>query len=251
MPRRSSTDYENKRPEVSTGEGSRSANIYSIKADGSGLRRITDVGDADSPLWSPDGRTIVFTRMSGGQGQSIRGSLWSIGASGSDLVPVVAASDWEIYAAGSFTPDGARLAVTRTTLDRASGQASSEIDVMKPDGSGEARLIVEASDPAFSPDATRLAFVSDRDRNGQLCYGDQCSYGGELYIANADGSGPKRLTETKGRSEAHPSWLPDGSGIAYQRGEVFQNAEATSILETSPDGSCTREVLAGSGPGPW
>jgi len=39
-----------------------------------------------------------------------------------------------------------------------------------------------ASDPAFSPDGSRIAFVSQRDGNA------------EIYIMNADGTGSTRVT---------------------------------------------------------
>jgi dipeptidyl aminopeptidase/acylaminoacyl peptidase len=234
-----------------TDEHNEPTDIYAIDADGSDTEQITDIGDAYGPLWSPDRKTIVFTRRSDGEGDPIRGSLWSVGVDGSGLAEIAAADDWETFTAGSFTADGSQLAVTRITFDPESFQGSSEIELMNPDGSDQEQLIEQASDPAFSPDGKRIAFVSDRDRNGRLCYGDSCSYGSELYVANADGSDPKRLTETNELNEAHPSWLPDGSRIAYHQGEVFQNAEATSILEINPDGSCGRQVLAGSGPGAW
>jgi Tol biopolymer transport system component len=234
-----------------TDEHDEPTDIYSINADGSDTEQITDVGDAYGALWSPDGKTIVYTRVSGGEGDPTRGSLWSVGSDGSGLGEIAAADDWEAFTAGAFRADGSQLAVTHLTFDPASGQASSEIALMNPDGSDQNQLIDEASDPAFSPDGKRIAFVSDRDRNGQLCYGDSCFYGAELYVANADGSDANRLTQTHELHEAHPSWLPDGSRIAYQQGEVFQNAQATSILEMNPDGSCSRQVLAGSGPGAW
>jgi Periplasmic component of the Tol biopolymer transport system len=163
----------------------------------------------------------------------------------------VKAGNWELYAPGSFTPDGSQLAVTKLTLSPSDGGARSEIDVMAPDGSDQTRLVEQARDPAYSPDGREIAFSSQRDHNGRLCYGDRCFFGGELYVANADGSDPKRLTRTNALNEMRPSWLPNGSRIAYQRGVVFQNAEATSILEVNPDGSCAHTVLAGSGPGPW
>jgi dipeptidyl aminopeptidase/acylaminoacyl peptidase len=234
-----------------TDEHNEPTDIYAIDADGSDTEQITDIGDAYGPLWSPDGQTIVFTRRSGGEGDPIRGSLWSVGVDGSGLVEIAAADDWETLAAGSFTADGSQLAVTRITFDPKSFQGTSEIELVNPDGSDRQQLIEPASDPALSPDGKRIAFVSDRDRNGRLCYGESCSYGAELYVANVDGSDQKRLTQTNALNEAHPSWLADGSRIAYQQGEVFQNAEAMSILEINADGSCSRRVLAGSGPGAW
>ena len=73
--------------------------------------------------------------------------------------------------------------------------------------------------PRPSLQTARIAFVSDRDRNGELCYGDRCFIANELYVANADGSSPLRLTRTQDLNEARPSWLPNGSRIAYQRGD--------------------------------
>jgi Tol biopolymer transport system component len=181
----------------------------------------------------------------------VRGGLWSVHRDGSEPTQLVEADDWQIYVAGSFSADGSRLAVTRSTIEPDTGEASAAIWLMAPDGSGQKKLIEQASTPAFSPDGQRIAFVSDRDRNGELCYGDRCSAANELYVANADGSSPRRLTMTEDLNEARPSWLPDGSRIAYQRGEVFQNAEAMSILETNADGTCKREILRGSGPGAW
>jgi Tol biopolymer transport system component len=128
---------------------------------------------------------------------------------------------------------------------------SSEIDVMRPDGSARRRLIGTARDPAYSPSGGRIAFASYRDRNGRLCYGDRCLHAGELYVANANGAHRRRLTRTRALNEAHPSWLGDGSRIAYQRGRVFGNAEVPSLLEVNSDGSCRTQILAGSGRGAW
>jgi Tol biopolymer transport system component len=237
-----------------TDEHSETTDIYAIDADGSEIEQITEVGNASDPLWSPDGQTIVFTRASArftGPSESFRGSLWSIGTDGDGLRQIAPADDLEIYSAGSFTRTSSRLAVTRGTLDPETGKLRLEIELMNPDGSRRRRLIDQASDPVFSPDGHRLAFASYRDRNGTLSYGDRTFYANELYVMNADGSGAKRLTETGALNEAHPSWLPDGSRLAYQRGKVFQNAEVTSIMQINPDGSCPRVIRTGSGYGPW
>ena len=57
----------------------------------------------------------------------------------------------------------------------------------------------------WSPDGTRIAFVSNRD-------------GGfpELYLMFADGTGVVRLT-TNSFIDANPSWSPDGSRLVFER----------------------------------
>lgn len=79
---------------------------------------------------------------------------------------------------------------------------------------GEAKPLMSGmpfdSQPKFSPDGKRIAFLSDRD-------------GGEnLWIANADGSSPKKLTKDKDVLFASPSWTPDGQYVVVSR----QNAAA-------------------------
>jgi TolB protein len=58
------------------------------------------------------------------------------------------------------------------------------------------------AEAVFSPDGSRIAFVSDRDGNV------------ELYVMNADGSDLRRLTDTPA-VEGSPSWTADGKQIVY------------------------------------
>lgn len=60
-------------------------------------------------------------------------------------------------------------------------------------------------DADFSPDGTRLAFVSDR--SGAL----------ELWLADSDGERPERLTDSGPDGIGRPRWSPDGERIAYLR----------------------------------
>lgn len=225
--------------------------IYLVDADGANLERVTELDDAGDPLFSPDGETIVFSRVSFGEDEPPQANLWSVKADGSELTELTEAEPWRMDGAGSFSPDGAKIAFTRAEIDPDSFEATTSIQIVGADGFDERQLIESGSDPAFSPDGERIAFVSDRDENGRLCYGDRCFTGRELYVADADGAAPERLTETRELNEASPSWSPDGSRIAFQRGEQFQNAEAMSILEMNADGRCTRAILASSGLGPW
>ncbi len=61
---------------------------------------------------------------------------------------------------------------------------------------------VADSNPAWSPDGSRLAFASARDGNS------------EIYLMNADGSGVQRLTNNA-TADYQPAWAPDGSHIAF------------------------------------
>jgi Tol biopolymer transport system component len=227
--------------------------IYVMQADGSQDEQLTELGDAADPVWSPDGDTIVFTRLRSPEGEPFRADLWSIDVDGGEPTRLTEATDWQVDRPGSFTPDGSQLAFTRTTYEPGpvSLEETSAIEIIDADGSDQRTLIERGFDPAFSPDGEQVAFASDRDENGELCYGDRCRLAGELDVASADGSDPMRLTETREFNEARPSWLPEGSRIAYQRGKDFQNAEVMSIFEVNADGSCGREILRGSGGGPW
>jgi Tol biopolymer transport system component len=65
-------------------------------------------------------------------------------------------------------------------------------------------------EPAWSPDGTRIAFVSSRDGVAHV------------YVMKADGTGTRRLTDST-RDDEHPSWSPDGRWIAFGReGALFR-----------------------------
>ena len=121
-----------------------------------------------------------------------------------------------------------------------------EIYVMNPDGSGQTRLTNNPTidwNPSWSPDGTKIVFISDRDRS----HGDF-----QIYVMNADGSGVVRLTNNPGW-DVEPSWSPDGTKIVFSREGVIHvmNADGTGVTELtggrepswSPDG--TKIVFVG------
>jgi Tol biopolymer transport system component len=217
--------------------------LFIAETDGSAAEQVSHLGDVSGPVFAPDGRRIVFTRIRFTDDRLSRGELWSISPSGSELTKLTERKQGETDVAGSFSPDGSRLAVTRANLDVRKRSAHLSVHVLKADGSGDERVIDDAVEPEFSPDGKRIAFTSSRDRNGRLCYGDACSPATELYVARADGTSIQRLTKTRDLNEATPSWLPGGLRIVYQRGEVVGNAQGTAIFEINADGSCVRKLL--------
>jgi Tol biopolymer transport system component len=77
------------------------------------------------------------------------------------------------------------------------------------DGTQARRLLRSAYAPAWSPDGSRLAFVSRRS-------GDE-----EIWVARADATGVRRLTRNPG-PDLSPAWSSDGRRIAWSRsGEIW------------------------------
>ena len=74
---------------------------------------------------------------------------------------------------------------------------------MKADGSGQQRLTRKggcATEPGWSPDGRKIAFISKRDGNI------------EIYVMNADGSGQRNLTRTPRWHESSFVWSPGQNG---------------------------------------
>ncbi|MAG35804.1 MAG: hypothetical protein CL878_06120 [Dehalococcoidia bacterium] len=136
------------------------------------------------------------------------------------------------------------------TFEELRSEARSEIYVMNADGSGQTRLTmrprVSSLAPTWSPDGSRLAFVSWRDGDFEvhvmdaegdnltrlsqsdvleglpawspdwtrLAFVSRRDGNDEIYVMQADGSIPRRLTENNVR-DFSPAWSPDGNRLAF------------------------------------
>src|SRR5438874_3530001 len=86
-----------------------------------------------------------------------------------------------------------------------------------------------ASDPAFSSDGSRIAYVSQRDGNA------------EIYVMNADGTGVTRVTNDP-QIDGRPAFMPDGQSLAFHssrpagKQEIWAvNADGTALTQLTRD----------------
>jgi hypothetical protein len=111
---------------------------------------------------------------------------------------------------------------------------------MSPDGSRETKVRVDVpgfvSVPSWSPHGSKIAFAVNS-------YDDPHPEGGywDIYVANADGSSPQRLTND--RVDHSPAWSPDGTRIAYVNGY----GDDQQIRVMNADGSDVRELTSDHG----
>ena len=219
--------------------------MFSVRADGSGLKRIRGADEAIGPVFSPDGRTLAFTRLVDREGPTtVGGRRWKDGFYGSSVWTVDLESgrqrrltpwrDGVSFVASSYSPDGTTLLATHDD-DRLLREA--EPVALDVDGGGFRSLFSDGGSPVYSPDGSKIAFVrlipESADGSGESS---------DLFVMDGNGGGAHRITRSPD-IELSPSWDPSGERLAYQRVAVVGSADegigfTFAMLEINADGSC-------------
>jgi TolB protein len=201
---------------------------YRLDSDGAELTAVTPASETIlSPTWSPDGRSIAYTRFLDGTGPIILQDL----ATGRSQK--VTGTESQLNFTPAFSPDGRTLAFART--DQEGGTDLYAVNVA--DQCCLRRLTVgrfaDNLSPTYAPDGRRIAFVSTRPGSPQI------------YAMSADGTDQELLAPydygATGASNA-PEWSPDGASVAFHRD--IDRAPQVFILEV---GSRRFKQLTSSG----
>jgi WD40-like Beta Propeller Repeat len=84
-----------------------------------------------------------------------------------------------------------------------------------------------------------------RHRNDSTCTSDECPPHGEIYVANADGSGQARLTNGSG-DEGPPTWTSDGAALVFASSRNVRGSGREELYAIRPDGSCLTWLTNGT-----
>jgi Tol biopolymer transport system component len=192
--------------------------VYVMRPNGSGLRRITDANFRDpcSPTqldlpyaWSPDGGTVLFgSSRWDGRDVSMPGTcngeqLWAVPAAGGALRQVTRTPG---RCQGDTAAAWSRLGRIALSSNRS---CASNIWTIDPSGQNARRITSNVSDRFYdsvdyAPNGRRLAVARVRPvANGSVRY--------DLLVMKSSGAGAKRIV----RNASDPAWAPSGKSIAF------------------------------------
>lgn len=249
----------------------RRTSIWMVNWEGTrSLQLTTGSEDAGSPRWSPDGSYLAFLSARPADAKKQIWLLDRLGGEARQLTDV--RGDIGAYA---WSPDSTKIVLEISDSDSdatISKSAPSSPKIAKPivinryhfkhdvDGyltaSSRTHLYLfevktkklepltsdknfEDRDPAWSPDSTHIAFVSNHEKDP-----DQVGTEDIFIVEARPGSTAKKLTTIDAPGGQHLAWSPDGKLIAYLQGsELKYNAYKQNSLAVIPAGEGSSRTL--------
>jgi Tol biopolymer transport system component len=192
--------------------------VFSIAPDGTGKANLSRNANPDSaPSWSADGTRLAFTRAGKGGGDDV----FVMNANGKGQRNLTRSSPED--ANPDWSPDGSKVAYD---------VGGAQIFASNADGTAMQRLIPGGFAPSWAPSGLQIAYTQNVEPSNS-----------EIFVANADGSGVRNLTNATGYDDDGATWSPDGTKIAFTRyvgaaGEIFvMNPDGSGLVNLTNDPS--------------
>ncbi len=196
--------------------------IAVVGRDGRGFRRVTEppaaVGTTYTidigPAWSPDGATLLFTRITTNTADAtaIRAStaLWTVPAAGGAARQVPGTEGGYL---GDWSPDGRSVVFSALAPDADSGP----LTVVGLDGSGRRTLPGAVGlMPAWSPDGATIAYATITARDADRTRARDVAQIATVPAAGGPVTVLARSRPTSAPTVAgHPGWSPDGESLLF------------------------------------
>jgi TolB protein len=221
--------------------------IWQVNADGTGLHELftapPDTGIDDGPVFTPDGKQIVFTRCCPeGYGYS----LWSINSDGTGLKDVTTETEGDGPAdtTPQVSPNGRRVVFNRCFADRPCAVATVNINGTHMRQITPERMIVSRNGN-WSPQGNEILFSGHVDPDVHS----------SLWVIHANGARPRQIqvqglacgganVDPNGIACLAPRWSPDGTKIIF---EANSPTTGSNIYTVNADGSGLAQVTFDGG----
>lgn len=243
--------------------------LYIVRADGSSLRRLTELGGyAGSPRWSPDGRRIVFYQSTPrdvypgrfGRNRPSVSQIVSMDVESGEVHELTSGPGLKI--APQWLPDGEVGFLQKfgeaKGLAFVSGKAGARGAMRNPSWSADGKTVVYQKE--IDAEAPQMLAVFSRDPQFSLYRsptfpawapaGDRfvATVGAQLRTFDARGENGRTIYDSKGGQVTFPSWSPDGKAIAFGVGSYFTGHDKPAVVAmVNADGTGFRKLTEGPG----
>ncbi|MGE0555753.1 MAG: protein kinase, partial [Gemmatimonadales bacterium] len=178
-------------------DGPAGRDVWVLDLATNGVSRVTSIGDAHDPVWTPDGRRITFISFGHRPSEGLIFTVSADGAPGEEVL--VGPAGATAANPGAWLPDGSGYAagVVRP-------RGASDLVILRP-GAAADTIVSTAFDehsPAISPDGRWAAYTSNE--SGVM----------QVYVRRlSDQRGTRAVVSERGGVE--PAWSRDGRELFY------------------------------------
>ena len=205
--------------EIFDRSGAAVAAVWTFNLERGTFNRVTnEPGLTVSPLWTLDGRRIVYGSGSE-RGEGSGGLFWRNADGTGDPERLVALDGASTVSPWAWSPDGAWLLFR----GRTGSMSDSDIGMISMEGDRSVEWLFDSefgeTHPSISPDGDWIAYTSNRSGRD------------EVYVERFPALGNRQVVSTDGGER--PRWSPDGRELFYFSGD---DASVMAVPVDTDDG---------------